>query len=224
MTHPTLTLIDTQIAGRSVLTHPFYQAWQRGELTQAALADYAGQYYHHVAAFPQYLSALHAHTADASTRRAVLRNLVDEEAGIPNHPELWLRFAAGVGASQAEVLETPAAPETAALVETFRRCCGDGSVAAGIAALYSYESQIPKVAETKIAGLQEFYGVCDDSALAYFRVHQEADVEHSAVERALLAKHLRDADACDAPQAAQDALNAVWNLLTGVCTRHAIAC
>ncbi len=220
----TLTQIEAQIAGRAVLTHPFYQAWQRGELTRAALADYAGQYYHHVSAFPQYLSALHSHTSDPDTRRAVLQNLVDEEAGAPNHPELWLQFAEGLGLTQAEVLAPPAAPETLALVETFRRACGGGSVAAGIAALYSYESQIPKVAETKIAGLEEFYGIRSDSALAYFRVHQEADLEHSAVERRLLEKHLGDPDASDAPAAAQAALDAVWNLLSGVCARHAIAC
>ena len=224
MTHPALAQIDAQIESRSVLTHPFYQAWQRGELTQAALADYAGQYYHHVSAFPQYLSALHAHTTDPETRRAVLQNLVDEEAGTPNHPELWLQFAEGLGTSRADVLTAPAAPETTAMVDTFRRRCGSGSVAAGIAALYSYESQIPEVAGTKITGLQEFYGIHDDKTLAYFRVHQEADVEHSAVERALLAKHLSDADACDAPEAALEALNAVWNLLSGVCARHGIAC
>ena len=219
-----LTQIERQIAGRSVLTHPFYQAWQRGELTQAALADYAGQYYHHVAAFPQYLSALHSHTADTATRRAVLQNLTDEEAGEPNHPELWLQFAEGIGMARAEVLATPAAPETTVLVETFRRLCGTGSVAAGIAALYSYESQIPEVARTKIAGLEAHYGIRDSETLAYFRVHQEADVEHAAVERTLLAYHLNDADAGDAADASCLALDAVWNLLTGVCTRHAIAC
>ncbi len=224
MTPPALAQIDAQIADRSVLTHPFYQAWQRGELTQAALADYAGQYYHHVAAFPQYLSALHAHTSDPDTRRAVLQNLVDEEAGDPNHPELWLQFAEGISTSRMAVLNTPAQPETVTLVETFRRLCANGSVAAGLAALYSYESQIPAVAGTKIAGLQEFYGVCDNAALAYFRVHQEADIEHSAVERRLLTRHLSDPDAGDAVDASCLALDAVWNLLTGVCTRHAIAC
>ncbi len=224
MTHPNLTRIESQIARRSVLTHPFYQAWQRGDLTSAALADYAAQYYHHVAAFPQYLSALHAHTADASTRRAVLQNLVDEEAGDPNHPELWLQFATGIGANRAAVLSTPAEPETVTLVETFRSLCTHGSVAAGLAALYSYESQIPEVAGTKIEGLETRYGIHDDATLAYFRVHQEADVEHSAVERRLLAHHLSDPDAGDAADASCLALDAVWNLLTGVCTRHAIAC
>lgn len=224
MSHLTLTQIERQIQGRAVLTHPFYQAWQRGELTQAALADYAAQYYHHVAAFPMYLSALHSHTDNADTRRAVLQNLMDEEAGTPNHPELWLQFAESLGAAQADILAAEASPETSALVRTFRTICCDGSVAAGLAALYSYESQIPEVAGTKIEGLQTHYGITDDAALAYFRVHQEADVEHSAVERALLNRHLSDADAGDAPAASLAALDAVWNLLSGVCHRHAIAC
>ena len=224
MTHPILSCIDRQIAARSVLTHPFYQTWQRGELTQAALADYAAQYYHHVAAFPQYLSALHSHTADGATRRAVLQNLMDEEAGTPNHPELWLQFAEGLGSDRADVLATPAERETEALVGTFRRLCSSGSTAAGLAALYSYESQIPEVAGTKIAGLEQHYGIHEDAALAYFRVHQEADVEHAAVERGLLARHLSDADAGDAETASRLALDAVWNLLSGVCRRHAIAC
>ena len=200
MTHPTLDTIDAQIAARHLLTHPFYQTWQRGELTPQALSDYAAQYYHHVAAFPTYLSALHSHTPVAATRRALLENLVDEEAGHPNHPELWLDFAAGVGASAETVLATEAQPETKALVAVFDDICRHGSVAAGLAALYSYESQIPAVAETKIEGLQRFYGVQSEDTLAYFRVHQEADVAHAAAERALLQGHLDDADAADAPR------------------------
>ena len=109
------------------------------------------------------------------------------------------------------------------LVDTFRTLCSTGSVAAGLAALYSYESQIPEVAGTKIAGLQTYYGIQDDATLTYFRVHQEADVEHSAVERRLLDRHLNDADASDAADASCLALDAVWNLLSGVCRRHAIA-
>ena len=216
--------IEAHIAARHVLTHPFYQAWTRGELTREALQDYAAQYYAHVSAFPRYLSALHAHTENADTRRAVLQNLVDEEAGHPNHPELWLQFAEGVGADNQTVLTAPVRPEAQHLVQTFTDICHNGSVAAGLAALYSYESQIPAVAGTKIAGLREFYGIEDDSALAYFRVHEEADVEHSRVERELLSHHFNDADAADAPAAARAALDAVWGLLTGVCQRHGIAC
>ncbi len=214
--------IDARIARRSLLTHPFYQAWQRGELSKAALADYATQYYFHVDAFPRYLSALHSHTQDPETRRALLQNLVDEEAGQPNHPELWLQFAEGVGAARDAVLVASPEPETGRLVETYSALCRSGSVASGLAALYAYESQIPAVAGTKIDGLERFYGITHEKPLAYFRVHREADVIHSREERRLLERHLHDQDAGDVEASAQQALDALWGLLSGVCDRHQI--
>jgi pyrroloquinoline-quinone synthase len=48
--------VDRLIEERSLLKHPFYQAWQRGELTLDTLCAYTAQYYHHVLAFPQYVS------------------------------------------------------------------------------------------------------------------------------------------------------------------------
>src|SRR5215471_12309459 len=92
--------IDTDIAAKHLLKHPFYLAWTRGELSKDALVDYARQYYHHVAAFPTYLSATHVKCEDQTTRRQLLANLIDEEAGSPNHPELWLKFAEGLGVSK----------------------------------------------------------------------------------------------------------------------------
>src|SRR5712692_8341604 len=92
-----LDKIDNAIAAKHLLKHPFYLAWTRGELSKDALADYARQYYHHVAAFPTYLSAMHAHCDDQATRKQLLSNLIDEEAGSPNHPELWKKFVEGLG-------------------------------------------------------------------------------------------------------------------------------
>src|SRR6266480_2875026 len=68
--------IDKNIAAKHLLKHHFYLAWTRGELSREALTDYARQYYHHVAAFPTYLSAVHAHCEDQATRRQLLSNLV----------------------------------------------------------------------------------------------------------------------------------------------------
>src|SRR5437879_11168819 len=92
-----LDKIDNNIAEKHLLKHPFYLAWTRGELSKEALTDYAKQYYHHVAAFPTYLSAVHAKCDDQPTRKQILSNLIDEEAGSPNHPELWKQFASGLG-------------------------------------------------------------------------------------------------------------------------------
>ena len=224
ITDITLGHIESRIAERNLLRHPFYQAWTRGELSRPALRDYARQYYHHVAAFPTYLSALHSHTEDQKARRQILANLMDEEAGNPNHPELWLRFAESTGLSRDEVSNAKLWPETEKLIRAFRSICRDASVAQGIAALYAYETQIPKVAESKIEGLESFYGLNTSEALDYFRVHIEADREHSRVERELLKATLDEENVPSVEASVDTVLNSLWDLLSGVCRRHGIEC
>ncbi len=218
-----MEIIESRIAARRVLDHPFYQAWNAGTLTPEALQDYAAQYYHHVSAFPAYLSAVHSNTPDTAARRVILQNLMDEEAGSPNHPELWLQFAEGLGVSRETVLDTPAQPETAALVSTFRNLCRSERFTDGIAALYAYESQIPEVSATKIAGLKANYGITDEPTLRYFAVHIDADEVHRTQEKELLETHITtEAEAASAVYTTEKALDAVWNLLSGVCARHNI--
>lgn len=219
-----LDSIDQQIAAKHLLTHPFYLAWTRGELTWDALQDYARQYYHHVAAFPTYLSAVHAKCDDQSTRKQLLANLIDEEGGQPNHPELWLQFANKLGASAEEVRATEQQPETVALIDTFRSVCSSGATAEGLSALYAYESQIPAVSESKIDGLKKHYGFADPKGYEYFSVHIEADREHAAAERAFLQEHVDDSNAPGVQASVRRVLDALWNLLSGVCERHAIVC
>jgi pyrroloquinoline-quinone synthase len=219
-----LDSIDRQIAAKHLLTHPFYLAWTRGELSRAALADYARQYYHHVAAFPTYLSAVHAGCDDQPTRRQLLDNLIDEEAGSPNHPELWLQFASGLGVSKEDVQASEKWDETSNLIGTFRSVCSEGKTAEGLAALYAYESQIPAVSESKIKGLVENYQMTEPRDYQYFTVHIEADREHAAAERAMLAEHVTDGNAAPTANAVDRVLDALWEMLSGVCRRHAIAC
>ena len=219
-----LDILDRDIAEKHLLKHPFYLAWTRGELTKEALADYARQYYHHVAAFPTYLSAVHSRCDDQTTRKQLLANLTDEEAGSPNHPELWKQFAEGLGVSQDELASTPQQPETANLIRTFRQSCGTSSTAAGLAALYAYESQIPEICESKIDGLKKHYGITDPNHYRYFSVHIEADREHSAAERDMLNNHVTENNFDEARQSAGRVLHALWEMLSGVCHRHAITC
>ena len=219
-----LDSIDRQIAAKHLLTHPFYLAWTHGELSRAALADYARQYYHHVAAFPTYLSAVHAHCDDQPTRRQLLSNLIDEEAGSPNHPELWLQFAEALGVSKADVQTSEKWKETSNLIGTFRSVCSEGTTAEGLAALYAYESQIPAVSESKIKGLIENYKMTESRNYEYFSVHVEADREHAAAERSMLTQHVTDDNAASTTNAVDRILDALWEMLSGVCRRHAIAC
>src|SRR3954462_3284136 len=219
-----LQIIDSDIAEKHLLKHPFYLAWTRGELSKEALADYAKQYYHHVAAFPTYLSAVHSRCEDQDTRKQVLSNLIDEEAGTPNHPDLWKQFAAGLGVSNTDIANTEKRPETAALIDSFREVCGQRSTAEGLAALFAYESQIPEICESKIEGLKKHYGFSDPDGYKYFSVHTEADREHSAAERQMLEAHLDESNIGKVRKSVNTVLNSLWNLLSGVCQRHAIAC
>jgi pyrroloquinoline-quinone synthase len=219
-----LEQIDNDIAAKHLLKHPFYLAWTRGELSREALSDYARQYYHHVAAFPTYLSAVHTKCDDLATRRQLLNNLIDEEAGAPNHPELWLRFAQGFGVSSTDAQNAEKSPETKNLIDTFRSVCRDESTAEGLAALYAYESQIPAICESKIDGLKKHYGFSDPNCYEYFTVHIKADREHSAAERQMLEKYVGKHNFKTVKRSVNRVLDALYDILSGVCRRHAIAC
>jgi pyrroloquinoline-quinone synthase len=177
-----------------------------------------------VAAFPTYLSAVHAKCDDQFSRKQILSNLIDEEAGSPNHPDLWKTFAAGLGVDDVDLTRTEKQPETKNLIGTFRSVCGNGSTAEGLAALYAYESQIPAICESKIDGLKKHYGFTDPKYYEYFSVHIEADREHSAAEREMLSAKIDNGNFESVKASANHVLDALWEMLSGVCRRHAIAC
>jgi len=167
---------------------------------------------------------VHAHCDHQATRKQLLNNLIDEEAGSPNHPELWKKFADGLGVEDADRAQTEKQPETKNLINTFRSVCGQRSTAEGVAALYAYESQIPSICESKIDGLKKHYGFTKPEHYEYFTVHIGADREHSAAERQILSRHLDAHNFESVKVSVNRVLDALWNMLSGVCRRHAIAC
>lgn len=68
-----LKSIDERIEAKHLLKHDFYQAWNRGELSQECLKEYGKEYYHHVKAFPGYLSAVHSQMDDQEDRLEILK-------------------------------------------------------------------------------------------------------------------------------------------------------
>jgi len=210
--------LDDRLDRYDLLQHPFYQAWSKGELTRDDLREYAAEYWHHVSAFPAYLSALHSRLPDGNLRRVVLGNLADEEGlqdGRP-HSDLWMDFANGMGAEEANVRGRRIGPQTRALLEHFRAAM-QGPPASALAALYAYESRVPAIAKTKAEGLEQHYGA-DDAARRYFTVHTTADVHHARVWRnalaAELAEHPEETEAALA--AGEDAARALWTTLDGI--------
>ncbi len=209
--------IDAHVAERAMLKHPFYRAWTDGTLPLDTLRAYARQYFHHVEAFPQAVSAVHSACPDRDGRRMLAENLAEEEgieAGKQDHATLWMMFACGLGESADAVHAQPLNAETRTLISTFRTL-SRRSYASGLGALYAYESQFPGVASAKIDGLVERYGISDEQTLRFFRVHESADVEHSAVCRALL-DALPAAEQAEAVAAGEELAGALWGFLSGV--------
>jgi pyrroloquinoline-quinone synthase len=206
--------LDTIIAQRGMLDHPFYQAWNAGTLPIEAMREYVKQYFHFEAAFPTFLSAIHARMEAGPARQAVLQNLWDEEHGENNHLALWLRFCEALGVDEAEVRAGEPNPETRDLVEGFRQACSEGTVVEGLATLYAYESQAPAVSDTKIAGLKKHYGFEDPAGYEFFTVHRDVDTWHADTEKQTI-----DASAAEErtgiEQATEVAAGRLWKFLDG---------
>ena len=212
-----LEQIDALIAERHLLKHPFYTKWRAGELPREALQEYARQYYAFESTFPRLLSALHTRSDRPEIRKSLLDNLWDEEHGEVNHAEMWLRFGEGIGVERASVKGAAPNAGTRGLMSSYWSSVLDGPIAAGIAALYAYEGQVPEVAAEKIRGLVEHYGVDDPRTLGFFTVHSTLDVEHSGAERSMiadLAPTKADEEAVLASTRA--ALDAWWGFLDAV--------
>lgn len=201
----------------AMLKHPFYQAWSEGKLSQAILAEYAKQYYAHVSAFPTYVSAVHSRCDDLETRQMLLENLIEEERGQQNHPELWLRFAESLGVAREDVKAAELLPSTRASVASIKALTQSEDYREGLAALLAYESQIPEVAKTKREGLKSFYGIDEERAVSFFSVHESIDILHQQIEREILTEKCQTADEQGrAVSSARAAAKALWEFLDGV--------
>ena len=180
-----------------LLKHPFYQIyWNEGKLTREIIRDYAEQYYQHVKAFPRYISATHSICDDLEKRRILLENLQDEKT-IEKVKLDWF---------------------TKDMIENFF-CQARKSYAEGLASLYTYERQIPEIAETKIQGLKKYYGVNSKEGLEFFEAHKSADVIHRAECEKLL-DDLSKEEQIKAEKASLLTARYLWNFLSGMTSKH----
>ena len=212
-----ISKIDEIIKDNHLLNHSFYKAWNAGELPKETIREYAAQYFQHVSLFPRYLSAIHSNCDEIKTRQLLLENLNEEEQGNENHPELWMRFAEGMGNTRKNVNEMSPIKETEELVNTFKKLSKSEKYHIGLAALYCYESMQPEISETKKDGLQRFYNISDEDTLKFFTVHMHADKWHRKVVRNIIKKIADSKSKQDEiTNSVETALGALNNFLTGM--------
>ena len=212
--------LNEKLDEHHLLNHPFYKSWNEGKLTREIIKDYAEQYYQHVKAFPRYISATHSLCEDLDKRKILLENLQDEEKDGADHPKLWKNFALAIGAEKNEIDSVKKEKFTTEMIDNFFKHSRT-SYAEGLAALYTYERQIPEIAETKIRGLKNHYGVSSKEGLEFFEVHKAADVYHREACEKLL-DGLSKEEQIKAEKSALSTAKYLWNFLTGMAVKHNI--
>ena len=199
--------IDQIIGERSLLKHPFYEMWSDGKLTQESLAGYSKEYFQLVKAVPEFMAPI-----IEKAPNSVISELTENQQEESDHIKPWIRFAVELGISEDELISysgldktKKAVSDLAELMNTF-----DG----GACAMYAFEKEIPKISQTKLDGLSEFYQITSDRAIEYFKLHTEADIRHAASWRNILEKS--NADTSDLVEIAEKSVSA-QNLLLDSC-------
>ena len=179
--------IDEMIEERSLLKHPFYQAWSDGKLTKESLAGYSKEYFQLVKAVPSFMTPIIEKAPEG-----VVGELIENQQEESDHIKPWIAFAGELGISEEELLSYSGLPKTRQAVSDLNELMD--TFEGGACAMYAFEKEIPKISQTKLDGLAEFYGMTSDEATEYFKLHTEADIRHAASWRNILEKSSTDYD------------------------------
>lgn len=195
-----------------LLDHQFYEAWERGDVSEEQLGEYATAYQAFMDRVPTYwrrvLDGLDV--PEDGTGAAI----VAEER---EHADLWANWRSEITESGSSAYpatpDTPDTPDSTVspgstvspdaipsdeppeLADLFEALEGMSPSELG-GALHAYETQQPAVAETKKAGLLEHYGFDAGDDLAFFDEHAEGEDEHIAFGEEIRERHA-DTEAFD---------------------------
>ena len=165
--------IDQIIEEKSLLKHPFYEMWSDGKLELDSLKGYSKEYYQLVKQVPQFMEPL-VNDATPEMKDELIQNMKEEAEHIP----LWEKFAGSMGISESELQGYEGLEKTNKAVSNLDSLMN--SYDNGACAMYAFEKEIPKVSQTKLEGLKEFYGIDTKDATEYFEEHMTADIRHAA--------------------------------------------
>ena len=199
--------IDQIIEERSLLKHPFYEMWSDGKLTQESLAGYSKEYFQLVKAVPEFMTPIIERAPNS-----VITELIENQQEESDHIKPWISFAGELGISEDELISYSGLDKTKKAVSDLSELMNtfDG----GACAMYAFEKEIPKISQTKLDGLSEFYQITSDNATEYFKLHTEADIRHTASWKNILEKS--NADTSNLIEIAEKSVSA-QNLLLDSC-------
>ena len=174
--------------------HPLWLKIAAGKLSRPQVQTWAAQFFLQVREFPRAVSGLHTSCPFLDERIKLAESLYEEETGrisgcnVP-HPELFIRFAEGIGLARRELLEAKPFPGTTALIHLFESAARDHSFLEGAAAInLAAEGQVPGAFAPFARALEKQYGLTREQ-VAFWDIHEEADREHSDLGDHIVARY-----------------------------------
>ena len=179
--------IDAMIEERSLLKHPFYLMWSDGKLAQESLAGYSKEYFQLVKVVPSFMTPIIEQAPDSA-----ISELIANQQEESDHVKPWINFAGELGISEDELTSYTGLTKTLNAVSDLNELMN--TYEGGACAMYAFEKEIPKISQTKLDGLAEFYEMTSNEATEYFKLHTEADIRHTTSWRNILVKSSIDSN------------------------------
>lgn len=175
---------------RSLYTQPLWRALVDGTLSRAQVKEFA--YHYSIIPVPNnnYHGRLYLHCPDWRWRSRIAEICYEEGTGrlFANgkpHCQLYFDFADAFGWTEREIIEAEYMPAAVGWKAWFERLCESNFLKGATAHMLSGEAMIPGTFRRIADQFQAKLGLNDDQ-VAFWRVHDVADGDHSDIGRELL--------------------------------------
>ena len=179
--------INYEIEKYSLLKHDFYKLWQEGKLTLDHLAGYSKEYFQLVKIVPSLVENTLKNNKEIKYKTSIENTLEDER----NHIEPWIKFSSSLKVDKNELLDYNGDNLTRKAIKDLIQL-SESSFEEAVALLYAFEKELPKISETKMDGLNKFYGLQDEESNEYFKIHKEVDIYHSKIWENIIKESSQD--------------------------------
>ena len=198
------------VAGKTLVDHPIYVEWAKGELSKTTMSGFMCEEYHYISNMYPALFLV-ASKAPEDVIEMEIENYHDEMNPDNPHPDVLLRFIAASGADMGELKKGSGLYSTQALVAWFYDVARNQPWQALVAAMHvGSEFQAVGCYSAVLPALREKYEFTEHE-IEHFWLHAEADVQHSGTAFDVLEKHCQSRESREMVKYhLQEAVNRRW--------------
>jgi pyrroloquinoline-quinone synthase len=178
--------------------HPIRQLLLSGRLTKEQLQWWARNQFHEFRNIHRFFGVRYQKCPIPELRRMLLENMVEEEGEdlfggkYPSHPELWIRFAEGLGIARHDILNYEPLSGIRAALEMYVSLVQQSHWAVAIGTGLVFEGSGPKRMKEERDALERYYPWIPKDCLDFFRAHEYHDEGHGNMVADVIKRYCMD--------------------------------